>query len=195
MLNKTILEKFGYQVIGTGGGCTSWSLEKNGYEMLIGSDSGHEVDDPETIDECGLSWQMSADHWCSGDFICGWSKTNNIHNILKVASFLFSLTKKQWIILREGYEGNTEWSTDDWAEENFFTAKKIVGKTETKSYRVQETMTFTGKIKAECKDDAIDEFMRRMHGAITQDARSHDLLEHSQGINILDEEFEVWEKY
>lgn len=66
---------------------------------------------------------------------------------------------------------------------------------ETKSYRVQETITFTGKIEAECEADAANEFMRRMHGAITQDARSHDLLEHSQGINILDEKFEVWEKY
>ena len=45
MKNATILKEAGYEIGGTGGGCESWIIEKNGYTVLIGSDSMADVDD------------------------------------------------------------------------------------------------------------------------------------------------------
>lgn len=37
------LEALGFQVIGTGGGCTAWSKEHHGFEILISDDASADL--------------------------------------------------------------------------------------------------------------------------------------------------------
>jgi hypothetical protein len=124
MKNATILKEAGYEIGGTGGGCESWMIEKNGYWVLIGSDSMADVDDKETLEQCGLVWNLSND--VEGfDYIQGHSPKRNIHNILKMVDFLVGLDHKQITFLNDKF-GDIDERTDEWAESDFLYAKGIL---------------------------------------------------------------------
>lgn len=40
----THLESLGFQVIGTGGGCTAWAIDHNGLEILVSDDASANLD-------------------------------------------------------------------------------------------------------------------------------------------------------
>jgi hypothetical protein len=124
MKNATILKEAGYEIGGTGGGCESWIIEKNGYTVLIGSDSMADVDDKETLEQCGLVWNLSND--VEGfDYIQGHSPKRNIHNILKMVDFLVGLDHKQITFLNDKF-GDIDERTDEWAESDFLYARGIL---------------------------------------------------------------------
>jgi hypothetical protein len=124
MKNATILKEAGYEIGGTGGGCESWIIEKNGYTVLIGSDSMADVDDKETLEQCGLVWNLSND--VEGfDYIQGHSPKHNIHNILKMVDFLVGLDHKQITFLNDKF-GDIDERTDEYAETDFLYARGIL---------------------------------------------------------------------
>jgi hypothetical protein len=127
MKNATILKEAGYEIGGTGGGCESWCKEINGYSVMIGSDAMADVDDKETLDECGLVWNISA-FGCKSDifeYLQGHSPKCSIQNILKCVDFITSLDFKQAEHLCKNL-GDFDEKTDEYAETDFLYARGIL---------------------------------------------------------------------
>jgi hypothetical protein len=127
MKNATILKEAGYEIGGTGGGCESWCKEINGYSVMIGSDAMADVDDKETLDECGLVWNISA-FGCKSDifeYLQGHSPKQSIQNILKCVDFITSLDFKQAEHLCKNL-GDFDEKTDEYAEADFLYARSLL---------------------------------------------------------------------
>ena len=176
MKNATILKKAGYEIGGTGGGCESWIIEKNGYTVLIGSDAMADVDDKETLEQCGLVWNLSND--VEGfDYIQGHSPKCSIQNILRVVDFLTSLDHKQITFLNDKF-GDIDERTDEWAESDFLYAKGIlhgIDKDVTALHRQELNKT------VECLKTLIDEWERDKICVEDMDKTLQSIFTHHKG--------------